>query len=260
MKKINGLQLKEMAKSGAANLENHLNEINALNVFPVPDGDTGTNMFMTFSNGTKEANNCFASDISAVAKALSKGLLMGARGNSGVILSQVFRGFAKSVADKEEIDAEELAEAFENGARVAYKAIMKPVEGTILTVIREASWNAHHDFKENPKITIEEYFHNLLQYMNESLERTPDLLPILKEANVVDSGGAGLCKIIEGFVAYVDGKPIVKEETVQLSDNASNNEEYGYCVEFIEKLSDAKNFDVDRIKKKLNDNESPLLW
>ena len=257
MKKLNGKDFKAMLNSGAANLENCQNEINALNVFPVPDGDTGTNMSMTFSNGAKEANNCLSNDICDVAKALSKGLLMGARGNSGVITSQIFRGFSQSIEGKEEINPEEIAAAFENGTRVAYKAIMKPIEGTILTVIRESSWYAHHDFKAKPNITLEEYFLNLRQYMKESLDRTPDLLPVLKEANVVDSGGAGLLKIIDGFVLFLQGQPVKSNPlTVELNRSAQSvfeNDEFGYCTEFIMRLNDKyiKIFDENRLKNKL---------
>ncbi|MDO4500778.1 MAG: DAK2 domain-containing protein [Erysipelotrichaceae bacterium] len=266
MKLLNGLQFKEMVLSGANNLENCQKEIDALNVFPVPDGDTGTNMSMTFSNGAKEANNCFSNNIGDVAKALSKGLLMGARGNSGVITSQIFRGFAKSVEGKEAVTAEEIAEAFENGTRVAYKAIMKPVEGTILTVIREASWYAHHDFKANPKITVEEYFDNLIAHMHTSLDKTPEILPILQEAGVVDSGGAGLCKIVEGMIAYLKGNPVKKSgvqvELTQSAQTLFENEEFGYCTEFILRLADnyLKTFDEDNLKNKLaKDGESLVL-
>ena len=214
MFKLNGQQFKQMLVSGANNLENYQNEINALNVFPVPDGDTGTNMSMTFTNGCKEAQACFSDNFSDVAKALQKGLLMGARGNSGVITSQIFRGFYQSVKGKEEVTAYEIADAFENGAKVAYKAIMKPVEGTILTVIRESAWYAKHDFEKNPKISVEEYFDNLLSYARESLNKTPELLQQLKDAGVVDSGGAGLCRIFEGFKAYMEGKPVEQADAV----------------------------------------------
>lgn len=257
MKRLNGLDFRAMVNSGAANLENYQNEINALNVFPVPDGDTGTNMSMTFSNGAKEANNCLSDSIGDIAKALSRGLLMGARGNSGVITSQIFRGLAQAIEGKDEITAEELAEAFENGTRVAYKAIMKPIEGTILTVIRESTWYAHHDFKENPRINIEEYFYNLKRYMDESLERTPELLPVLKEAGVVDSGGAGLCRIVEGFILFLEGNPVkANPVTVELNRTAQSvfeNEEFGYCTEFILRLAEkhAKGFDEIRLKNKL---------
>ncbi len=257
MKILNGSDFKNMLSSGAANLENYQAEVNALNVFPVPDGDTGTNMSMTFSNGAKEAENCFSNNIGDVAKSLSKGLLMGARGNSGVILSQIFRGFAQSIEGKKQIDVNELSDAFENGVRVAYKAIIKPVEGTILTVIREASWYARHDLKENNKIDINLFFENLLNHMKTSLEHTPDLLPILKEANVVDSGGQGLCRIVEGFVAYLNGSPIKANAlNVELSNAQSlfENEEFGYCTEFIMRLNEdyQKDFDENILKNRLS--------
>ena len=266
MKLLNGKDFKEMLSSGAANLDNNQAEINALNVFPVPDGDTGTNMSMTFNSGAKEANQCFSNNIGDVAKSLSKGLLMGARGNSGVITSQIFRGFAQSIEDKEEINTKELAEAFENGTRVAYKAIMKPVEGTILTVIREASWYANREVKENPKMDIETYFHRLEYFMEDSLEHTPDLLPILKEANVVDSGGAGLLKIVQGFIAYIDGTPVTTNAVVvELARNAQSvfeNEEFGYCTEFILRLKEnyLKGFDENVLKNKLAKEGESLVF
>ena len=265
MKKINGKDFKGMIASGAANLENSEKEINTLNVFPVPDGDTGTNMSMTFTNGNKEASAVMSDDIGVVAKSLSKGLLMGARGNSGVILSQIFRGFAKYTAGKETLDALEISEAFLEGARVAYKAIMKPVEGTILTVIREAAWYANHDFKENKNITVDEYFDNLLRYADDSLTHTPDLLPALKEAGVVDSGGAGLLKILEGFKAYLDGKPIVKKSSASVElTKAGESEEYkGYSVELRVKLNPeyaSKKFDLDVVSQRLNKEGDKLKF
>ena len=266
MKLLNGKDFKEMLSSGAANLDNNQAEINALNVFPVPDGDTGTNMSMTFNSGAKEANQCFSNNIGDVAKSLSKGLLMGARGNSGVITSQIFRGFAQSIEGKEEINTKELAEAFENGTRVAYKAIMKPVEGTILTVIREASWYSNREVKENPKMDIETYFHRLEYFMEDSLEHTPDLLPILKEANVVDSGGAGLLKIVQGFIAYIDGTPVTTNAVVvELARNAQSvfeNEEFGYCTEFILRLKEnyLKGFDENVLKNKLAKEGESLVF
>ena len=266
MKLLNGKDFKEMLSSGAANLDNNQAEINALNVFPVPDGDTGTNMSMTFNSGAKEANQCFSNNIGDVARSLSKGLLMGARGNSGVITSQIFRGFAQSIEGKEEINTKELAEAFENGTRVAYKAIMKPVEGTILTVIREASWYANREVKENPKMDIETYFHRLEYFMEDSLEHTPDLLPILKEANVVDSGGAGLLKIVQGFIAYIDGTPVTTNAVVvELARNAQSvfeNEEFGYCTEFILRLKEnyLKGFDENVLKNKLAKEGESLVF
>ena len=259
MNKINVEQFKAMIRSGCANLENHAAEINTLNVFPVPDGDTGTNMSMTFSNGYSEAMKCSSDSISDVAKAFSRGLLMGARGNSGVITSQIFRGIYQHIEGKTEIETADISQAFENGARVAYKAILKPVEGTILTVIREASWYANHDFETEP-FEIETYFDKLVRYSAESLERTPEYLPVLKEVGVVDSGGAGLLKILEGFKAYIDGNPIdfaeKKEETEAVNPALLlDNEEFGYCTEFIIRLDEniVKTFDEKVLKKKLND-------
>jgi len=258
MNKLNVSQFKDMLRSGCANLENHAAEINTLNVFPVPDGDTGTNMSMTFSNGYNEALKCNSDSVSDVAKAFSRGLLMGARGNSGVITSQIFRGFYQHIEGLEEIETKDISLAFENGARVAYKAIMKPVEGTILTVIREASWYANHDFETEP-FELETYFTKICQYAAESLEHTPDYLPVLKEVGVVDSGGAGLLKILEGFKAYIDGKPIdFVEQKEEVQTNPAlllENEEFGYCTEFIVKLDDdyLKRFDEKILKKKLTD-------
>ena len=259
MNKINTEQFKAMIRSGCANLENHAAEINTLNVFPVPDGDTGTNMSMTFSNGYQEAMKCTSDSISDVAKAFSRGLLMGARGNSGVITSQIFRGFYQHIEGKAEIETADVSQAFENGARVAYKAILKPVEGTILTVIREASWYANHDFETEP-FDLDTYFAKLVQYSAESLKRTPEYLPVLKEVGVVDSGGAGLLKILEGFKAYIDGNPIdfveKKEEAEAINPALMlENEEFGYCTEFIIRLNEnyIDRFDEKILKKKLND-------
>lgn len=258
MDRIDVNQFKQMLRSGCANLENHAPEINTLNVFPVPDGDTGTNMSMTFTNGYNEAIKCNSDSLSDVAKAFSRGLLMGARGNSGVITSQIFRGFYQSIEGQELIDTKEVAEAFENGARVAYKAIMKPVEGTILTVIREASWYCNHDFEQSP-FDLDTYFDKLCAYSKESLDHTPDYLPVLKEVGVVDSGGAGLLKIFEGFKAYIEGHPIEFEEKKEEAEvNPAlllENEEYGYCTEFIVRLDEnyIKKFDEKILKQKLTD-------
>jgi DAK2 domain fusion protein YloV len=258
MNKINVEDFKGMIRSGCANLENHAAEINTLNVFPVPDGDTGTNMSMTFTNGYEEAVKCSSDSISDVAKAFSRGLLMGARGNSGVITSQIFRGFYQHIDGKSEIETADVAKAFENGARVAYKAIMKPVEGTILTVIREAAWYANHDYEEAP-FDLDTYFTKLVDYSAESLEHTPDYLPVLKEVGVVDSGGAGLLKILEGFKAYIEGHPFdfeAKKEEVEMNPALMlENEEFGYCTEFIVRLDEniVDTFDENKLKKKLTD-------
>lgn len=254
---IDGLTLKGMLKSGANNLNNEKNNIDALNVFPVPDGDTGTNMSMTFSNGVNEVFNKGCEDLTAVAKTLSRGLLMGARGNSGVILSQIFRGFYQSIDGKNEINVIEFANALFKGSTVAYKAVMRPVEGTILTVVREASEYAKMYVESNPECTVEEYLDVLCKEGHIALEHTPELLPVLKEVGVVDSGGAGLLKVLEGFKAYVDGNPIeAKDQDAVVNANAQmeiENEGFGYCTEFIVRLdeSNLRSFQEEKLRKQL---------
>ena len=238
MKTINGLTLKEMIISGANNLFNCYPEVDALNVFPVPDGDTGTNMNLTISSGAKEVANRNDNNIYNIAKAFSKGLLMGARGNSGVILSQIFRGFASGLEGKEKVDAVGLAEAFISGKNVAYKAVMRPVEGTILTVIREASEELNDKVEEN--MSIEECFEILIKQAKISLAHTPDLLPVLKEVGVVDSGGTGLVKILEGFYSALKGN-VIEKNMATVTESAPNQmagaevegDEFGYCTEFL---------------------------
>lgn len=245
MKVIDGKLFKEMVLTGATVLHNNHPEIDALNVFPVPDGDTGTNMSLTFNNGANEIENLDTDDIYEVAKKLSKGLLMGARGNSGVILSQIFRGVSMAFEGKKEVDAVELAYAFKNGAKVAYKAVMRPVEGTILTVIKESS-QATVEYAK-PGMEIEDVFSYLVKEAENSLERTPELLPVLKEVGVVDSGGAGLLLIFTGFMAALAGEKIEKvdiksENTKEALVDVENDSEdaYGYCTEFIFRIDPAK--------------------
>ncbi len=245
MKSINGAMLKQMILSGANNLFNCYPEVDALNVFPVPDGDTGTNMNLTMSSGAKEVGSIATDNVYEIAKAFSKGLLMGARGNSGVILSQIFRGFAKSLEGKESIDAFDLADAFVMGKEVAYKAVMKPVEGTILTVIRESSDYLINEVESST--TIEDAFKILVQEARSSLKRTPELLPVLKEVGVVDSGGTGLIKILEGFEKAIHGNVVEKNmagvtEFNQVIASAGaeldSDDEFGYCTEFLIRLPD----------------------
>ena len=256
MNKINAIDFKGMIKSACANLENHASEIDALNVFPVPDGDTGTNMSMTFNNGYAELAKADSDNVSELAKIFSRGLLMGARGNSGVITSQIFRGFYQSINGKQELETPDISIAFENGTRVAYKAIMKPVEGTILTVIREASWYANHDY-ETENLDLLTYFKRLVQYAKESIERTPEYLPILKEVGVVDSGGTGLLRILEGMLLYIEGQPvefIQKKQEIQTNPALMlENEEFGYCTEFIIRLDKniKDSFEENKLKEKL---------
>lgn len=269
MKVINSDTLKRMIISGTNNLYNHYPEIDALNVFPVPDGDTGTNMNLTIASGAKEVQNRNDSDVYSIAKAFSKGLLMGARGNSGVILSQIFRGFSQSLEGKDVITVKDLSDAFMNGKDVAYKAVMRPVEGTILTVIREVSQALHDNLPR--AFSIEKAFDILLKEAHESLERTPDLLPVLKKVGVVDSGAAGLIKILEGFQSAVKGKMIEKEtvsalekEEQKMAGAKIENDEFGYCTEFILRLAKSedehkKNFSEARFTNWLNAHGNSLV-
>lgn len=247
-----------MLTSGMNNLANHSAEIDALNVFPVPDGDTGTNMNLTFSNGVKEALKEDADTVGKICKTLSRGLLMGARGNSGVITSQIFRGFYQAVEDLDEIDAMQLANALVNGSRVAYRAVMRPVEGTILTVVREAA-----DYTYAYTVTEEiedcvQVLQKMVEEANASLERTPELLPVLEEVGVVDSGGKGLCIILEGFLSALQGNVIAASDTIQANEQAqtkvqSDQEEFGFCTEFILRLNEngIRHFSEEQFKEEL---------
>lgn len=254
---LNGKLFKEMLQNGSNLLTNRHVEIDALNVFPVPDGDTGTNMHLTFSAGTKDAVNTLSEYVGDIAKALSKGLLMGARGNSGVILSQIFRGFYQGVEGLNEVDVLTLAKAFVKGSEVAYRSVMKPVEGTILTVIRESSYMAQKYAEDHPEATLIEYFDYFIAEAKNSLDYTPELLPVLKEVGVVDSGGAGLLVILEGFKeALVGNKIELSQDVVQQEGGAQLNmesEEFGYCTEFIIRLSENGfiTFTEDKLKKAL---------
>ena len=258
MKVITGKLFKDMVLCGANTLHNNYPEIDALNVFPVPDGDTGTNMSLTFLAGAKEVENLDSNNIGEISKKLSKGLLMGARGNSGVILSQIFRGISITLQDHEEADALLFAQALENGAKVAYKAVMRPVEGTILTVIREASEAIVKYTKAD--MSIEDMFSYFVKEAENSLERTPELLPVLKEVGVVDSGGAGLLLVLTGFMAAIAGEKVdyveIKSSVASMeavSEIENGEEGYGYCTEFILRLEPSlvNKFKEDQLKKEL---------
>jgi len=233
---LNGRDLKEMLLSASNNLYNHYPEIDALNVFPVPDGDTGMNMNLTLASGAKEIQNRNDEDASSILSAFSRGLLMGARGNSGVITSQIFRGIASALKEKPQIKVPEFIDAVANGATVAYKAVMKPVEGTILTVIRESSEALSS--KADDFSSFEDALDYLLKEARASLKRTPELLPVLKEVGVVDSGGAGLVRILEGLTLAIHGKAVQKKEATSVSQESpksvtpGESEELGYRIEF----------------------------
>lgn len=263
MKEINGVVLKQMIISATNHLYNNYPEIDALNVFPVPDGDTGMNMNLTLSSGAKEIANRNDTDAYEIAKAFSKGLLMGARGNSGVITSQIFRGFSQALEGKKVIKPRDFADAWANGKEVAYKAVMRPVEGTMLTVIRESS-QALSDKVRNDW-TIEKCMSFLLKEARASLERTPDLLPVLKESGVVDSGGAGIVVILEGMESGLKGDVIQKsqatatdktaDKSALLTDVVATGEEFGYCTEFVLGLGPAdqkRKFNEERFGNVLN--------
>lgn len=214
VKKLGGKKLSQMFIYGADNLNKNVKMVDALNVFPVPDGDTGTNMNLTITSGVKEVKGLDSDDASVVASSFSKGLLMGARGNSGVILSQLFRGFSKALTGKNEVDTKLFAEALEAGVETAYKAVMKPVEGTILTVAKDSAKKASKAAKKTDDLVS--LMEQTLKEAKESLDRTPDLLPVLKEVGVVDSGGQGLVTIYEGFLAVLEGKDLPE---VSISDH-----------------------------------------
>ena len=258
MQILTGKLFKEMVLCGANTLHNNHPEIDALNVFPVPDGDTGTNMSMTFNAGAAEIKDMDSDNIYDIAKKLSKGLLMGARGNSGVILSQIFRGFAMGLEGHESVDAVAFANAWKSGAEVAYKAVMRPVEGTILTVIREASEKIVE--YTQPGMEIEDVFSYFVKEAENSLERTPELLPVLKEVGVVDSGGAGLLLVLTGiygcFIRWSCCILLILNQEGQVNAGTeleSGEEGYGYCTEFIVRLEPSliDKFSENQLKKEL---------
>lgn len=271
MEKINGLVLAKMIDLGSKNLAKNAEKINSLNVFPVPDGDTGTNMNLSMSSGAKETAANVVENIGELGKSFSKGLLMGARGNSGVILSQLFRGMSQHIAGKSEIDAKEFAAAIQNGVSIAYKAIIKPVEGTILTVAREAA-EAGVKAAENTTSIIEVMDAIYLE-AQESLKRTPELLPILKEVGVVDSGGQGLVCVYQGFVAALKGEEIEGLDTVETNVVNMQFEDdhdmdfmspedivYGFCTEFTVRLDkDKKEFNEDKFREDMSKFGDSLL-
>ena len=246
---IDGKQVRNMFVSGANNLKNHKDLVDKLNVFPVPDGDTGTNMSLTISCAIKELNKVEKDDIGQLGKALSKGSLMGARGNSGVILSQIIRGIAQSIDGKEMLTSMDIAKALKNGSDIAYKAVIKPVEGTILTVVRESSDYALKAAALEEDVI--EFMKLLVKEANNSLNRTPELLHALKEAGVVDSGGKGLVLVYEGMLKSLEGQ-FVESQEVQTSETSSVQVEnkistedikFQYCTEFIletDKISDVQ--------------------
>lgn len=248
---LNGQLFKEITKCAALNLRANYEEVDNLNVFPVPDGDTGTNMCRTIEGGVSTIASSEENNIGLLGKALSKGALMGARGNSGVILSQIYRGICKGLANYEEVNVLQLAEAYKVGVTQAYQAVVTPVEGTILTVYREATEYACANITENS--TINDFFKLHLKQALVSLANTPNLLPVLKEAGVVDSGGQGYVYMVKGIVRYLDGEEVegsleleAKKETGEAAPvdfnafTADDVLQFGYCTEFILRLQNSK--------------------
>ncbi len=261
---IDGHMMAKMALGGAAQLRSNADEVNRLNVFPVPDGDTGDNMQMTIESGVAAIENTDSNDLAEVMRFLSHGMLLGARGNSGVILSQFFAGISKGLEDSHTADAATLGHALELGVAQAYTSVMTPTEGTILTVAREAVEYAVR--RIDPKSTPRSLFADLVREMHASLDRTPEILPVLKEAGVVDSGGAGLFHIIDGFNRVLNGEDIGNTQSVgekakpavDLSAFGPDSEmTYGYCTEMLVRLQNSKtdvdNFDLDALKAFLAD-------
>lgn len=238
MNTIDAKLLARMFLAGAKNLEVKKEWINELNVFPVPDGDTGTNMTLTIMSAVKEVNNLEDVQMTSLAKAISSGSLRGARGNSGVILSQLLRGFTKGIRDLEELDAVALARAVDKGVETAYKAVMKPKEGTILTVARGVADKAL-ELAEDAE-DLQTFLEDVLEEGRRVLAKTPDMLPVLKEAGVVDSGGQGLMVVLEGAFDAFMGKEVdltfdggESAKVVKITPQAEADIKFGYCTEFI---------------------------
>lgn len=270
MNTIDGVIFKDMILSGADNLRQYADYVDSLNVFPVPDGDTGTNMNLSMTSGAAEVEGEEMKHIGEMGKHFSKGLLMGARGNSGVILSQLFRGFSKAIVDQETVDANVFVGALDQGVKTAYKAVMKPVEGTILTVAKDSSEKALEAAEKTESLI--EVMEAVVQEAKASLERTPDLLPVLKEVGVVDSGGQGLVYVYEGFLAALKGEKVevakssVDTETFVNDDHGFDDFmtvediEHGFCTEFMVRFEDGKrSFNEEDFRNEMSEFGDSLL-
>ena len=276
LKYLRGLLLKKMVKGGATELRSNADEVNKLNVFPVPDGDTGDNMRMTIESGLTAIENIDSDDLAEIMRALSHGMLLGARGNSGVILSQFFAGISKGLDTSKKADPTALGKAFELGVQTAYSSVVTPTEGTILTVAREAVEYANS--RITPESNIRTFFSDLVNEMHRSLERTPELLTALKEAGVVDSGGAGLFYIMDGFNRALNGKelpdtathtfpPETEEKPSAAPTSFAFDKDsvmtYGYCTEFLLQLQTSKtdidNFDLEALKTFLGEHGDSIV-
>ncbi|MGL4662288.1 MAG: DAK2 domain-containing protein [Culicoidibacterales bacterium] len=248
--RLTAVELIGMLQLAAQNLEANSEFVNSLNVFPVPDGDTGTNMSLTIKAGAKHLENKTYASVAEVTKSFSHGLLMGARGNSGVILSQIFRGFHQGVGQCETLHTGDFAKALQVGAEIAYKSVMKPIEGTILTVIRETAEAAEVLAPVYPKFA--DFLEKLLVESNKSLKSTMEILPVLKEVGVVDSGGQGLVIVLESFLKYLNGDTAIvsiatedRLKNLQLDDE-HGEDEFGFCTEFIIRLHEKGDEDENK--------------
>ncbi|UUX34090.1 DAK2 domain-containing protein [Fundicoccus culcitae] len=279
LKNLTAVDFRAMMIAGSKRLSENVELINSLNVFPVPDGDTGTNMNMTFLSGIERLKQESTNHVGQASEALAKGLLMGARGNSGVILSQIFRGFSQSCKDKESLNAQDFVDAFVGGVEAAYKAIMKPVEGTILTVAREAAVRGEKKLERTDNII--EIMESIVRGASKALDQTPELLPVLKQVGVVDSGGKGLLCIYEGMLASLKGEDTVEEnddkgeKDIQIKHSHSMFDDivenplsmdditYGYCTEIMVRIGEGptvqKDFDYDSFRELLNTKGDSLL-
>lgn len=275
---ISASQFQEMVEAGAKRLQVNAEYVNSLNVFPVPDGDTGTNMNLSMTSGATAVVNSASEKVGELANVLAKGLLMGARGNSGVILSQLFRGFSKQILDVDTLNAKDLAEALVHGVETAYKAVMKPVEGTILTVARESAKAGER--KANQTDDVIEVMTSVVKYGKKALDKTPEMLPVLKEVGVVDSGGQGLLFIYEGFLSALNGEfqaddtyepsPAEMDEMVNAEHHrsvqgqlATEDIKFGYCTEIMVRLGEGptvdSQFDYDKFRNYLDGIGDSLL-
>lgn len=261
-KSINGATFRKMVLAGVSLLEQNKEYIDSLNVFPVPDGDTGTNMFLTMKSAVGEISKCMNNDLASLSEAFSKGALRGARGNSGVITSQIFKGFCSVTKNCKEITTKDFAKAMQEGAAIAYKAVTKPKEGTILTVIRVMAENAVALAKRHDDFDV--WFRKVIDTGEEILKQTPEMLPVLKKAGVVDSGGRGILVIFTGFQRFLAGEEDLeytfedetKPQTVDdvIADiNQLGDIEFGYCTEYmiIHMLKKTTEADIDKLREKL---------
>ncbi len=261
-KSINGATFKKMVLAGVSLLEQNKEYIDSLNVFPVPDGDTGTNMFLTMKSAVGEINKCMNTDLSSLSEAFSKGALRGARGNSGVITSQIFKGFCSITKNCKEISTKDFAKAMQEGATIAYKAVTKPKEGTILTVIRVMAENAVSLAKKHDDFEV--FLKKVIDTGEEILRQTPEMLPVLKKAGVVDSGGRGILVIFTGFYRFLmgeedleytfvdDTKPQSVDDVIADINNLGDIE-FGYCTEYmiIQMHKKTTEADIDKLRERL---------